>query len=343
MAQVDHSSDERISDELPLDQVYEVLGTSPDGLQTDEARRRITDYGPNELEQEASSDLRRLLSYFWGPIPWMIEIAAGLSLLVGHWADFSIIAVLLLYNAASGFWQERKAANALAALKEQMALRATVLRDGSWGSIEARGLVPGDVIRIHLGEIVPADVRFIDGDYISIDQAALTGESLPVSKRVGDSGYSGSIARQGEMVAVVTATGAQTFFGRTARLVAGAGVKASHSQQAVMQIGDFLIVLAVALSVLLVGFELYRDVVVRDDWQWHDVTDILRFVLVLMIAAIPVAMPSVLAVTNALGALALSKQQAIVSRLEAIEELAGVDVLCSDKTGTLTKNQLTLG
>ena len=185
-------------------------------------------------------------------------------------------------------------------------------------------------------------MRFIDGDYISIDQAALTGESLPVSKKVGDIGYSGSIAKKGEMTAVVISTGNNTFFGRTASLVASAGGGASHSQKAVAQIGDFLIILSLILAFLLVGFEIYRDIVVKDDWQWTDLVDILRLVLVLLIASIPVAMPTVMTVTNALGALALSKKKAIVSRLEAIEELAGVDILCSDKTGTLTKNQLTL-
>jgi H+-transporting ATPase len=272
----------------------------------------------------------------------MIEVAAVLSLLVRHWIDFVIILVLLLYNAGIGFWQERKAANALAALKKGLAPKAHVKRDGAWSTVDAATLVPGDVVRLRLGEIVPADVTLIEGDYISIDQAALTGESLPVTKKVGDTAYSGSIAKQGEMVAVVTGTGGNTFFGRTAKLVATAGAK-SHSQQAVMRIGDFLIITALALSLLLIGFELYRDVVVEESWQWSDVVEILQFVLILVIASIPVAMPAVLSVTMALGALALSKKKAIVSRLQAIEEMAGVDVLCSDKTGTLTKNQLTLG
>ncbi len=272
----------------------------------------------------------------------MIEVAAVLSLLVRHWIDFAIILVLLLYNAGIGFWQERKAANALSALKKGLAPKAHVKRDGTWSTIDAVDLVPGDIVRLRLGEIVPADVTLVEGDYISIDQAALTGESLPVTKKVGDTAYSGSIAKQGEMVAVVTGTGGNTFFGRTAKLVATAGAK-SHSQQAVMRIGDFLIVTALALSLLLIGFELYRDVVVEESWRWSDVAEILQFVLILVIASIPVAMPAVLSVTMALGALALSKKKAIVSRLEAIEEMAGVDVLCSDKTGTLTKNQLTLG
>jgi H+-transporting ATPase len=186
-----------------LDEVYEALTTSPRGLSSADARARIDTYGPNELQEKQVSDLQKFLRYFWGPIPWMIEIAAALSAMIGHWSDFGIIAALLVYNAVSGFWQERKAADALAALKAGMAPKAQVLRDGHFTSIDASTVVPGDVVRIKLGEVVPADARFIAGDYVSIDQSALTGESLPVGKKVGDSGYSGSIAKQGEMTAVV--------------------------------------------------------------------------------------------------------------------------------------------
>ena len=272
----------------------------------------------------------------------MIEIAAVLSMLLKHWDDVAIIMALLIYNAAIGFWQERKASNALDALKKGLALKARVLRDGAWISAAAAELVPGDVVRLALGEVVPADVVLTEGSYISIDQAALTGESLPVNKKVGDSAYSSSIVKQGEMTALVTATGGSTFFGRTAKLVSEAGA-ASHSQKAVLQIGNFLIIVAGILSFILVGFELYRDIVVQEAWKWNDVINILQFVLILVIASIPVAMPAVLSITTALGALALSREKAIVSRLSAIEEMAGVDILCSDKTGTLTKNQLTLG
>lgn len=326
-----------------LEKVFKELGSSPKGITTGEANNRLSKYGRNELTEKQVSNLQKFLKYFWGPIPWMIEIAALLSAVIGHWADFSIIMVLLIYNAVSGFWQERKAADALAALKAGMAPKAEAERDGKFKAIDAAEVVPGDVVRIKLGDVVPADVRFLDGDYISIDQAALTGESLPVTKKKGDVGYSGSIAKKGMMTAVVIGTGNDTFFGRTAGLVAGAGQGASNSQRAVTHIGDFLIVLSLILAFVLVGVELYRDIVATHPWHWSALADILRMVLALLVASVPVAMPTVMTVTNALGAMELSKKKAIVSRLEAIEELAGVDILCSDKTGTLTKNQLSLG
>lgn len=317
------------------------LGTSARGLTAAEAAQRLAKYGPNAIEAREEPLWHKLFGYFWGPIPWMIEAAALISLLRADWDDFFVVTGLLLYNAAVGFWQDAKAASALAALKKDLALKARVLRDGAWADIDAATVVPGDMIDVAGGAIVPADLLLTEGDYLSVDQAALTGESLPVSKRVGDSAYSGSIAKQGDMKGVVTATGNDTFFGRTAKLVASAGAK-SHSQKAVVQIGDFLILLAAVLAAILVGFQVYREMAVPDDWTWTTAGSILQFVLVLLVASVPVALPAVMSVTLALGALALSRQKAIVSRLSAIDELAGVDVLCSDKTGTLTQNKLTL-
>src|SRR6516164_6670746 len=330
-------------EKMPVERVLAQLAVKPEqGLSSAEARQRLAKYGPNALVEKEVSLLRKIVGHFTGPNAYMIEAAAIVSAIIGHWDDFVIIAALLFFNAALEFWQDRKASNALAALRKGLAPEATAMRDGKWQEVAAATLVPGDIVKIRLGVIVPADLRLVGGDYASIDQAALTGESLPVAKKVGDEAYSGSVVKQGEMQGVVIATGAHTFFGRTAKLVAGAGA-ISHAQKAMFEIGNFLIILAVALALIMVAVQVYQDIVITDDWGLEDALGILQFVLVLLVASIPVAMPAVFSITMALGALALSKQKAIVSKLSAIEEMAGVDILCSDKTGTLTKNQLTLG
>ncbi len=329
------------AEKLSVDDVLAKVQSTKQGLSSAEAATRLEQCGPNALEEKKESALLKLFKFFWGPIPWMIEIAAVLSLIAQDWKDFCIIMFMLIFNAMIGFWEEHKASNALDALKASLALKARALRDGSWQEIDATTLVPGDVIRIRLGDVIPADGKLLDGEYLSVDQAALTGESLPVNKMSGDPVYSGSIAKQGEMTSVVTATGSNTFFGRTAKLVASAG-NVSHFQQAVMRVGNFLILLSVSLCLLLTIVVLYRDHM-QGAINLHDILRLAKFVLILAIASIPVAMPAVLSVTMALGALAMSKSKAIVARLQAIEEMAGVDILCSDKTGTLTKNELTLG
>jgi len=319
--------------EVDVAELENQLHTSPAGLASDEARTRQEQYGFNEIREESVNPLRKFLGYFWGPIPWMIEIAAILSLVVQHWIDFYIIGALLIANAVVGFWEEYQAGNAIAALKKRLALRARVKRDENWTSIPARELVPGDLIRLRIGEIVPADAKLAGEDSLEVDQSALTGESLPVTREAGDVVYSGSIVRRGETEAFVYATGTKTYFGKTAQLVEEA-VSTSHFQKAVLKIGDFLILLAVALVALILVVALFRG---------DAMMTTIQFALVLTVAAIPVALPTVLSVTMAVGAKLLSKSQAIVSRLASIEELAGMDVLCSDKTGTLTQNKLTLG
>ena len=316
---------------LPIAEVEKRLGSSPDGPTGAEAAKRLTKYGPNEIEEKKTNPLLKFLMYFWGPIPWMIEVAVVLSGIVQHWPDFCIILLLLLANAVVGFWEERQAGNAIEALKAKLAITARVRRDGTWSTPPAKELVPGDVIRLRLGDIVPADARLLDGDEVSVDQAALTGESLPASKKPGDAIFSGSIIRRGEIGALVYATGDKTYFGKTADLVQTAH-SVSHFQKAVLRIGNYLIMLAVALVAVIIALGIYRG---------EPILTTLQFALVLTVAAIPVAMPIVLSVTMAVGARLLAKKQAIVSKLVAIEELAGVDVLCADKTGTLTQNKLT--
>jgi len=309
------------------------LETSPDGLTQADAEKRLAHYGPNEIEEKKTNPFLKFLSYFWGPIPWMIEAAVVLSGVVQHWADFFIILLLLVANGVVGFWEERQAGNAIAALKAKLATTARVKRDGKWLTPPSRELVPGDAIRLRLGDIVPADARLFAGDPLEVDESALTGESLPATRGPGDAVFSGSIVRRGEIGALVYATGASTYFGETAELVQSAHT-VSHFQRAVLRIGNYLIILAGALVAVIIGVSIYRG---------DPVLDTLQFALVLTVAAIPVAMPTVLSVTMAVGARLLAKKQAIVSRLVAIEELAGVDVLCADKTGTLTQNKLTLG
>ncbi|WP_171015227.1 plasma-membrane proton-efflux P-type ATPase [Methylocystis sp. B8] len=314
----------------------ETKTSAPDaavGLTEAEAARRLAEYGENALVEQRIGAFERLAGFFWGPIPWMIEAAAVLSGIVRHWADLAIIVTLLLVNAGVGFWQEYKADNAIALLKRRLALKARVRRDGEWKDIPATRLVPGDLVEIKLGDIIPADVKLLSGAYLSVDQSALTGESLPVDKKAGDVAYSGSIARMGEMTALVAATGMNTYFGRTARLVEQAKT-VSHFQRAVLRIGNFLILITIGLVALIGIVALYR----------HDpLIETIEFALILTVASIPVALPAVLSVTMAVGAERLAKLKAIISRLVSIEEMAGMNLLCSDKTGTLTKNELTLG
>jgi H+-transporting ATPase len=316
-----------------LDAFFCEQACSMEGLSSAEANERLAQYGPNALEEKRESPVLKFLAFFWGPIPWMIEVAALLSGILRHWADLAIILTLLVFNAIVGFWQEHQAANAVAALKKQLALKARVKRDGLWSEVDAALLVPGDLIRLRLGDIIPADAKLIEGDYLSVDQSALTGESLPVNKKTGDLAYSSSVAKQGEMVAVVTATGANTFFGKTAKLVSNAK-SVSHFQKAVLTIGNYLIFISLGLAAVLLTTMLYRGA---------GVLTLVQFALILVVAAIPVAMPAVLSVTMAVGAMTLARMKAILTRLVAIEEMAGMDILCSDKTGTLTQNKLTLG
>jgi H+-transporting ATPase len=307
------------------------LKSSPEGLSQKEASERLQQYGYNEIPEKKRHLIFKLLGYLWGPIPWMIEAAAILSAIIGHWNDFWIILLLLLLNVVVGFWEEYKAGNAIEMLKSRLALVARVRR-GNWAEVPARELVPGDIIRVRLGDIIPADIKLISGGVLLADESALTGESLPVEKHVQDISYSGSVVRKGEMDGLVVFTGMNSFFGKTAELV-GKAKSVSHFQKAVVKIGDYLILMAF----ILVGITFIASVL-----RGEDILAFMKFALVLVVAAIPAALPVVLSVTLAAGAIALAKKEAIVSKLVSIEEMAGMDVLCTDKTGTITQNRLSV-
>ncbi len=305
------------------------------GLSSADASERLKKYGYNEIRQKEETWLHRLFRRFWGPIPWMIEIAAVLAAVVRHWQDLIFILTLLFVNAFIDFYQESKALSAISVLKKKLARKSLALRDGQWQELDSRELVPGDIVKIKIGDIVPADARLLGGgDFVQVDQSALTGESLPVSKKAGDSLYANAVVKEGEMVAQVTATALNTYFGKTVKLVARAQEEEhSHFQKMVVNVGNFLII----GTLILVALIIYHGVINKEP-----AVELMIFSLVLVIAAIPIAMPAVLTVTMAIGARMLATRDAIVSRLAAIEELAGMDILCSDKTGTLTQNRMSL-
>ena len=328
--------DTKYYEALPIVQVAAELGTDiRKGLSQEEAKKRLQKYGPNEIPEREEPLWHRIFRRFWGPIPCMIEAAAILAALVRHWEEFWIIMIMLFVNAFLDFYQESKALNAIKVLKQKLAKKALVLRDGKWQEIDARELVPGDIIKVRIGDIIPADIKIVEvTDYALVDQSALTGESLPVEKKKGDIAYSNSIVKQGEIIGIVVNTGLNTYFGKTVALVAKAErEQRSHFQKMVIKVGDYLIVITIIMIAIILYFGLKRH---------ENPYELIVFSLVLTVSAIPVALPTVLTVTMAVGALNLAKRQAIVSRLAAIEELAGMDVLCSDKTGTLTKNQMTI-
>ena len=317
---------------IPLQQWLARLHTDGEGLSVEDAAERLRKAGPNALPEKRRSRLKVLLSYLWGPMPWMIEGAVVLCAVVGDWLDFAIIAALLVGNTAIAYIEETSAGDAVAALKARLALEAQVRRSGCWQTLPAAQLVPGDRIRVAIGAVIPADLAVLTETPLQVDQSALTGESMVVRRGHGDLLYSGSVLKQGLAEGLVTATGANTFFGRTARLV-GEAEGNDHLQQAVVKLSDYLILLNMLLVCIILVVRIHLG---------DDALQVVKFCLVLTVASIPLATPTVLAVTMAIGAQALARKGALVTRLAAIDELASVTMLCSDKTGTLTLNQLSL-
>ncbi|KAJ2782598.1 hypothetical protein H4R18_002166 [Coemansia javaensis] len=326
-----------------------LLHTEPlKGLTSAEVDERTARFGRNEIAEKKTNPFLKFLSYFTGAIAYLIELAFILSGVVEDWIDFGIIGGLLVINALIGFIEESKADAALDALKNTLALKSRVFRDGKLVEVESSSLVPGDIMAVRLGDIIPADGRLlgltVDGSEsevnLQVDQSALTGESLPVEKKRSDTVYSSSICKQGQMLAVVTKTGANTFIGRAANLISITNEQ-GHFQKIVNQIGNFLVIITVSMVVIIFIYLILRRKAEVDHLSRKDVFDVLRDVLVLTVAAIPVGLPTVMSVTMAVGAKQLAAKQVIVKRLTAVEEMASVSVLCSDKTGTLTLNKLT--
>ncbi|TMW57784.1 hypothetical protein Poli38472_014387 [Pythium oligandrum] len=327
--------------QVPLNAALEQLKTTREGLTSDEAQSRLTEYGPNRLPEEKVNKLMVFLSFMWNPLSWAMEVGAIISIVLLDYADFGLILFLLLLNAFIGYFEEIQAGDAVSALMGQLAPEAKVLRDGEMVNVGADGLVPGDIIRVRLGDVIPADIKFLEGDSVKVDQSSLTGESLPVTKSEGDEGYSGSVVKQGEIEAVVTSTGINTFLGRAAEKISSAE---SHGrlQMVLTTVGNFCMVSIVVwcvieLLVQMGGRSSENPCILMTDGCLG-----VANILVLIVGGIPVAMPTVLSVTLAIGSSALAKENAIVTRLTCIEEMASMEVLCSDKTGTLTLNQLSV-
>ncbi|OZJ06030.1 hypothetical protein BZG36_01106 [Bifiguratus adelaidae] len=329
---------------MELGDVYQILQTSGEGLITQEARARLEKFGPNKLEHREQNPILQFLGFLWNPLSWVMEAAVVVAIAFSNgpvsgvnqpsdWPDFIGIIFLLLANATIGFWEERQAGNAVQALMDSLAPEAKVKRNGEWKSVDSSELVPGDVVSMKLGDIVPADARLITANgQVSIVEAALTGESLPVIKKPGDEIFSGSTVKQGEAEAAVIGTGINTFFGRAAKLVGNSNDEMGHLQSILAKIGNF--------CMCTIGIFLVLEIIVLYGVYHYEYRRGINDFLVLLIGGIPIAMPTVLSVTLAVGAKQLAEQKAIVTRITAIEEMAAVTILCTDKTGTLTLNKL---
>jgi len=316
---------------LTLDQTYSRLESSSKGLDDRDIPARHDKYGFNEVISKKESGIKKFASKFWSPIPWMLEITIVITAVLGKYRDMYIIAFLLLFNGVLSFLQESRAQNAVELLKQKLHVKARVLRDGKWKQVEARDLVPGDVIHIRNGDIVPADLKIIRGD-VQVDQSSLTGESLPVSRSSAQLLYSASTVKKGEADAIVIYTGSKTLFGKTTDLVATAGSK-SHIEKLILGIVKYLVVIDSLLVVSIVAFSYYIHI---------PTGDIIPFALVVLITSIPVALPATFTIAMSVGAAEMSKKGVLVTRLTAIEDAASMDVVCLDKTGTITKNVLSV-
>jgi H+-transporting ATPase len=318
-------------EQLSVEDVIKQLDTTlSSGLSLEEALRRISRYGYNEIEERHQSSLARFFKKFWGVTAWMLELIIVLSWYLGKFLNLYIISALLVFNAVLGFAQEEKANAAVGSLRKKLQISARVLRDGKWQVVPARELVPGDIIRMRLGDFVPADAKIIQGD-VEVDKSALTGESLPVTESTGSLLYSGSVIRKGESSCVVISTGLRTYFGKTVQLVQIAKPKV-HSEEFTSKVVKLLLVMAASLIAALFVFSAFKGTFIS----------ILPLSITLLVSAVPIALPVMFSITMALGSLELAKKGVLVTRLSASDDAAMMSVLCVDKTGTLTMNRLSL-
>ncbi len=316
---------------ISMDEALKFLEATADGLAEPEVMKRLEMFGYNEITEKKKNPFLEFLLRYWGPMPWLLELAMGLSFVLKHYLEGIIILVLLTVNAVIGYLHSRGSQKAVELLKKKLAIKAKVLRGGKWAMKEAKEIVPGDFIAVGLGDIVPADARMVSGE-LSVDQSALTGESLPVETHSSDIIYSGSIVRRGEGRCVVVNTGANTYFGKTAELVKIARPK-SHQEEVMMAIVKYMMYLGIAASILV---SIYALVI------HASIILILTFALIFLMGAVPVALPAVLTIVQSVGAMELAKKGALVTRLASIEDAASIDVLCLDKTGTITQNRLSV-
>nr|WP_313955592.1 HAD-IC family P-type ATPase [Paraburkholderia sp. BCC1886] len=315
----------------PVDGTAADNASAAGGLSADEARRRLARFGPNAMPDTSAHPVRTAIGKFWSPVPWMLEAAIVLQLVLGKYVEAGIIAGLLVFNAVLGLFQESRAQATLAALKSRLALNASVCRDGIWSSVAAAELVPGDIVDLSLGGIVAADLRLLSGNAL-LDHSMLTGESVPIEATAGTQTFAGALVRRGAAVAVVTATGTHTRFGRTAELVRTAHVVSSQ-QKAVLLVVRNLALFSGVVILMLIGGALYLRI---------PFAEIVPLVLTAVLASIPVALPATFTLSAALGARALAARGVLSTRLSAVDEAGTMDILCADKTGTLTRNALTV-
>ena len=319
--------------EISLEETLKFLETTTYGLSESELTNRRKIFGYNEIVEKKKNPFLNFLLRYWGPMPWLLELAMGLSFALKHYLEGIIIFVLLTVNAIIGYIHSRGSQKAVELLKKKLAIKAKVLRDGKWVMAEAKEIVPGDIISVGLGDIVPADAGILNGE-LSIDQSALTGESLPVDTHQSDIIYSSSTVRRGEARCVVVNTGANTYFGRTAELVKIAKPK-SHQEEIMMAIIKYMMYLGIAALLSVLAFGLLVN-------QKEHMVTVLTFAVTFLMGAVPVALPAVLTIVQAVGAIELVKKGVLVTRLDSIEDAASIDVLCLDKTGTITQNKLSV-